>query len=377
MTGFPDTYLFESILPAPGSHYLSYKRHSGQHILQHEDDVEWAVQQQEIKRDKRDVFYYDYQESQPEPDAPLNYRLPLVMSVDIGNEISYDTLPAKDWARRPHHRVPLFNDELWDHEWYLQDTRSLPGLPKLDLNVLPVYNRGITGKGVRVAVLDDGLEYTHEDLLPNYDPEISYDCNRDIPDATPNYEDKSNSHGTRCAGEIAMVANNKKCGVGIAFNCKIGGIKLLGGKVYDLVEGMALGYAHDKVDIYSSSWGPTDDGRSLEKPGVLAQEAIQRGIKEGRGGKGSIFVWASGNGGSRQDNCNCDGYAASIYTITVGSASQQGDMPWYGEMCSAILTVTYSSGAYEDQMIVGLLITLQKEECQLIFYFLLDHNGLA
>lgn len=33
----------------------------------------------------------------------------------------------------------------------------------------------------------------------------------------------SNSHGTRCAGEIAMVAHNKKCGVGIAFNAKVGG----------------------------------------------------------------------------------------------------------------------------------------------------------
>ena len=30
-------------------------------------------------------------------------------------------------------------------------------------------------------------------------------------------------HGTRCAGEIAMVANNSKCGVGIAYNSRIGG----------------------------------------------------------------------------------------------------------------------------------------------------------
>lgn len=34
---------------------------------------------------------------------------------------------------------------------------------------------------------------------------------------------RTNSHGTRCAGEIAMVANNEKCGVGVAFNVKIGG----------------------------------------------------------------------------------------------------------------------------------------------------------
>jgi len=30
-------------------------------------------------------------------------------------------------------------------------------------------------------------------------------------------------HGTRCAGEVAMVANNQKCGVGVAYNARIGG----------------------------------------------------------------------------------------------------------------------------------------------------------
>ena len=34
-----------------------------------------------------------------------------------------------------------------------------------------------------------------------------------------------NSHGTRCAGEIAMRANNSKCGVGIAYEAQIGGEK--------------------------------------------------------------------------------------------------------------------------------------------------------
>lgn len=31
-------------------------------------------------------------------------------------------------------------------------------------------------------------------------------------------------HGTRCAGEIAMQADNNKCGVGVAYNSKVGGI---------------------------------------------------------------------------------------------------------------------------------------------------------
>jgi hypothetical protein len=49
-----------------------------------------------------------------------------------------------------------------------QDTRTRPDLPKLDLHVLPLYKLGVTGRGVRVVVLDDGIEYTHDDLKDNY-----------------------------------------------------------------------------------------------------------------------------------------------------------------------------------------------------------------
>lgn len=41
---------------------------------------------------------------------------------------------------------------------------------------------------------------------------------------------------------------------------------------------MALSYAQDIVDIYSASWGPTDDGVTVDGPGRLAQEALRRGI---------------------------------------------------------------------------------------------------
>ncbi|XP_055907836.1 neuroendocrine convertase 1-like isoform X2 [Eupeodes corollae] len=225
-------------------------------------------------------------------------------------------------------------------------------LPKaLNLNVLPVYAKGITGRNVRVAVLDDGIEYDHEDLIQNYDPQISWNYNEDNADPYPKPDDDDSSHGTRCAGEIAMMANNKKCGVGIAFNSRIGCIKMLGGLVYDLLEGSSLGFGLDKVDIYSSSWGPMDNGQTMEAPGIFAKEALERGVALGRRGLGSIYVWASGNGRKKGDNCNCDGYAASIYTITVGSADDKGRGAWYSEKCASVMTVTYSSGNDSDQMI--------------------------
>ena len=52
---------------------------------------------------------------------------------------------------------------------------------------------------------------------------------------------------------------------------------------------------------------------------LLLQKAIRYGIDFGRNGYGSIYVVGSGNGGSFQDNCNYDGYANSIYTVTIGN----------------------------------------------------------
>ncbi|TFK15754.1 versican core protein [Platysternon megacephalum] len=248
----------------------------------------------------------------------------------------------------------LFNDPMWNQQWYLQDTRVTPSLPKLDLHVIPVWQKGITGKGVVITVLDDGLEWNHTDIYTNYDPEASYDFNDNDHDPFPRYDPTNeNKHGTRCAGEIAMQANNKKCGVGVAYNSRVGGIRMLDGIVTDAIEASSIGFNPEHVDIYSASWGPNDDGKTVEGPGRLAQKAFEYGIKQGRNGKGSVFVWASGNGGRQGDNCDCDGYTDSIYTISISSASQQGLSPWYAEKCSSTLATAYSSGDYTDQRITS------------------------
>lgn len=85
-------------------------------------------------------------------------------------------------------------------------------------------------------------------------------------------------------------------------------------------------------------------GRTVDGPGRLAKRAFLDGINKGRKGLGSIYVWASGNGGRRSDNCNCDGYTNSVYTLSISSATQAGAKPWYLEECSSTLASTYSSG---------------------------------
>jgi hypothetical protein len=83
-----------------------------------------------------------------------------------------------------------------------------------------------------------------------------------------------NKHGTRCAGEVAAVAQNDICGVGVAYNAKIGGVRMLDGTVNDAVEAKALGLNPDHIDIYSASWGPEDDGSTVDGPGETMREEL-------------------------------------------------------------------------------------------------------
>nr|CAB3264715.1 proprotein convertase subtilisin/kexin type 7-like [Phallusia mammillata] len=234
-----------------------------------------------------------------------------------------------------------FRDPLFQEQWHLYNSKA----SGLDCNVTGVWGMGITGKGVVVAIIDDGVEWRHPDLKDNYCANGSFDLNSDDDDPSPEYDKaEENKHGTRCAGEISAVRNSV-CGVGIAYDSRFSGIRILDGPMTDSLEATAFNKHMDVNDVYSCSWGPEDDGKTVDGPRNLAQTALKHGIVAGRSGFGSVFVVASGNGGDNDDNCNYDGYANSIYTITIGAINEYGQTPSYAEQCTSMLACTVSSGA--------------------------------
>lgn len=70
---------------------------------------------------------------------------------------------------------------------------------------------------------------------------------------------------------------NGVCGVGVAYNAKVAGIRMLDGEVSDAIEGASLSYGQNTVDIYSISWGPDDDGRTFDGPARFANRAFKEG----------------------------------------------------------------------------------------------------
>ncbi|XP_030379433.1 furin-like protease 2 isoform X2 [Scaptodrosophila lebanonensis] len=336
-----DYYLFQHRHVSKRSLRTSSKHQSA---LQSESEVKWLQQQHEKIRRKRDGPY-----SEIPTYSPYNIlRQPNEFAIDPNTHLPFSSeaaLPSSVATHPPRleyrevgtHRI--FTDPLFKEQWYLNGGAK----DGLDMNVGPAWQKGYTGKGVVVSILDDGIQTNHPDLAQNYDPDASFDINGNDSDPTPQ-DNGDNKHGTRCAGEVAAVAFNNYCGVGVAYNASIGGVRMLDGKVNDVVEAQALSLNPAHIDIYSASWGPEDDGSTVDGPGPLARRAFIYGVTSGRQGKGSIFVWASGNGGRYTDSCNCDGYTNSIFTLSISSATQAGFKPWYLEECSSTLATTYSSG---------------------------------
>ena len=66
----------------------------------------------------------------------------------------------------------------------------------------------------------------------------------------------------------------------MAYNSRIGGVRMLDGDVTDAIEAWSLGLKKEFIDIYSSSWGPDDDGRTVDGPGPMAKKAFREGIHD-------------------------------------------------------------------------------------------------
>ncbi|KAJ8955448.1 hypothetical protein NQ318_003548 [Aromia moschata] len=171
------------------------------------------------------------------------------------------------------------SDPKWPSMWYLNRGNGL------DMNVIPAWMEGVTGKGAVVTILDDGLEKDH--------PDFSAKLRSDGLSALRH--DRLQQARHQVCWEVAATSNNSVCALGVAHGAQVGGVRMLDGDVTDAVEARSL----------TPAGGPDDDGKTVDGPGELATRAFIEGVTKGRNGKGSIFIWASGNGGRDHDNCNC------------------------------------------------------------------------
>ncbi|CAB3407475.1 unnamed protein product [Caenorhabditis bovis] len=231
-------------------------------------------------------------------------------------------------------RKAFMAGKLPTHVWNLQPS----------MRIREAWKAGFNATQVTVAIVDDGVDVEHVDLRHSFTPDVSFDFVNFANLPVPRRKSKDSQHGTQCAGLVSMMGH--QCGLGVGHGANLGGIRLLGSELLDdALEGDALAFKKDHIDVYSISWGPRDDGTSAEKPQKFTADAIEFGARKGRRGLGNVFVWASGNGGRNGDNCALDGYVNNEYTLSFGVVNADGSSASYAEGCSAVIAAVSGGDA--------------------------------
>ena len=205
--------------------------------------------------------------------------------------------------------------------------------PGNDINAIAAWTRGYTGQGVTIGIVDEGVFNIHEDLNPNFDFNISQSA-------------RTSSHGTSVAGIAVASGSNGNGSAGLAYNATYGPQVYAQTAPTEQVNADALAFRVNAIDIKNNSWGPLDN-RAFHPLDPLEADAIELGATTGRDGKGTVYVWAAGNG-NFLDRPEYDGFAGSRHTIAIGAIGHLGVRASYNERGSAMMAVAYSDGNNSD-----------------------------
>ena len=208
------------------------------------------------------------------------------------------------------------NDPLYGCQWHLNNDDQFRNSGGHDIRVEEVWPT-YTGSGINVAVVDDGMQYQHEDLTDNVLTSFNHNYHPDLTDIYHPFED----HGTAVAGLIAAKDNNLGMR-GVAPEAKIYGYNYLVEDT-DANEADAMSRNASTTAVSNNSWGPGDSGQP-EPATELWGAAVKDGVTTGYNGKGVFYAWAAGNGGD-DDYSTLDEYA-NFYAVTAVCAVGHDDI---------------------------------------------------
>lgn len=264
------------------------------------------------------------------PDQFVLGLTPLTVEDELALVSRLDALPGVRWAEpdflKEWRRSYQPSDPLFPNQWHLHNTGytafGRPYSPaEIDISAAEAWDRNMGATNIIVAVIDDGVQSDHPDLMANMANNTGEINGNNLDDDGNGYIDdvlgwdfisssnQSNAdpklpadgHGTSVAGLIAGRADNGVGGCGVAPDCRLLPVKIFLGNSYagDSAVANAIRYAAGLTapnqwrgaDVINMSFGGGSPSESMDS-------ALTDAATRGRDGKGCVLVAASGNSAS-------------------------------------------------------------------------------
>lgn len=253
------------------------------------------------------------------------------------------------------------NDPLYSQQWHLRNTGQGGGTVGADAKVEQAWDIQQGSSSIVIAVIDDGVELAHEDLAANIFVNsgeiagngIDDDGNGYIDDVNgwdfsnndnnPNPSHANDSHGTAVAGVAAARGGNGVGVSGACQTCRILPVKIFvnGSLVVNDLGASAIAYAASLSHVLVNSW-------TLGSQSNAVRDAIAAANATGRGGKGALVFFATGNSASGYELKSLPGFPAGTYTFQWEFYKGALDTASVGEDTARLAWIQFPGGEYVD-----------------------------
>ncbi|OAQ60157.1 subtilisin [Pochonia chlamydosporia 170] len=220
-----------------------------------------------------------------------------ISSMSIVKSIS----PVRE-LHRPQRQVSTVGDGLFEREAQL-GKRATPQdvyYPHVMTGVDKLHKQGYFGTGLRVAVVDSGIDYKHPALGGCFGKGCRVEFGYNLVDKTEDPYDNCDGHGTHVSGLLAAQANNPYNFTGVAPNVTLGHYKVMkchgGSSTAIILEAFKRAF-EDKADIITASLG-LYSGWAEEPWGLLIEKIVKAGVPctvaVGNNGQSGMFLSSNG-----------------------------------------------------------------------------------
>jgi len=275
-----------------------------------------------------------------EPDEHINVSI----GRPIGAVLKAGETNVNGFIRDDDAPYSLPSDLLVRLQWYLY-----PGAGINTFTVWPEY----TGRGVRIAIFDQGIDQNHPDLNNNLAISLGRNATNLQSGGAP--VRLSDTHGTMVAGILAAERDGAGI-VGVAYNASLVSIYSplqLAGMPRDIVN--AYRYAMSvSADIINDSWGFASGFSSgltwafydnFNRPPFAESGAALKDLAYfGRNGLGTIVVQSAGNSFLQGDDTNLHNFQNSSFIITVAATDYRGKVTSYSSPGASVLIAAPGGG---------------------------------